>query len=146
MVLRRCRKLLREETRAVDAMQETFVNLLKHKSRVTPTAPSSFLYRVATNVCLNIIRSEKRNPEVDIDGGLIEIVDSIDPSSNWASRNILTRIFSVQKDTSAYIAVLFYLDGMTLEEIAREVGLSVSGVRKRLRQVQLTAAKCRESV
>ena len=30
------------------------------------------------------------------------------------------------------MAVLYYVDGMTLEEVAREVGMSVSGVRKRL--------------
>jgi RNA polymerase sigma-70 factor (ECF subfamily) len=31
------------------------------------------------------------------------------------------------------IAVMHLVDGMTLEEVAREAGLSVSGVRKRLR-------------
>ena len=31
------------------------------------------------------------------------------------------------------IAVLHYVDGWTLEEVAQEVSLSVSGVRKRLR-------------
>ena len=30
-------------------------------------------------------------------------------------------------------AVLHYVDGMTLEQVARECGMSVSGVRKRLR-------------
>ena len=31
------------------------------------------------------------------------------------------------------MAVLHYVDGMTLEQVARECGLSMSGVRKRLR-------------
>ncbi len=31
------------------------------------------------------------------------------------------------------MAVLHYVDGMTLEEVASHVGMSVSGVRKRLR-------------
>ena len=34
------------------------------------------------------------------------------------------------------IAVLHHVDGMTLEEVAAEVGLSVSGVRKRLRTLK----------
>jgi RNA polymerase sigma-70 factor, ECF subfamily len=34
------------------------------------------------------------------------------------------------------MAVLHYLDGLTLEEVSAEVGLSVSGVRKRLRGLQ----------
>ena len=31
------------------------------------------------------------------------------------------------------MAVLHYVDGMTLEQVAHECGMSVSGVRKRLR-------------
>ncbi len=31
---------------------------------------------------------------------------------------------------------MHYVDGMTLEEVAGEVGLSVSGVRKRLRTLK----------
>jgi RNA polymerase sigma-70 factor (ECF subfamily) len=34
------------------------------------------------------------------------------------------------------MAVLHYLAGLTLEEVAVEVGLSVSGVRKRLRSLR----------
>jgi RNA polymerase sigma-70 factor (ECF subfamily) len=34
------------------------------------------------------------------------------------------------------MAVLHFVDGMTLEETADAVGLSVSGVRKRLRGLQ----------
>jgi RNA polymerase sigma-70 factor (ECF subfamily) len=36
--------------------------------------------------------------------------------------------------------VLHYVDGLTLEQVAREVGLSVSGVRKRLRGLRRTLA------
>jgi RNA polymerase sigma-70 factor (ECF subfamily) len=31
------------------------------------------------------------------------------------------------------MAVLHHVDGMTLEQVARECGMSISGVRKRLR-------------
>lgn len=31
------------------------------------------------------------------------------------------------------MAILHYVDGMTLQEVADEVGMSVSGMRKRLR-------------
>ena len=34
------------------------------------------------------------------------------------------------------MAVMHLLDGMTLEEVAAEFGLSVSGVRKRLRTLK----------
>lgn len=146
MVLRRCRKLLREEGKAADAMQETFVNLISNQKRLTGQAPSSLLYRMATNVCLNVIRSEKGSSHDAFLEEVLEIPGTNDPGPSWASRSILSKIFSAQKELSDYISVLFYLDEMTLEEISREVGLSVSGVRKRLRHVKLAAEKYKEGV
>ena len=63
MVLRRCRKLLREDSRAEDAMQEVFVSLLRHEERLDDSALAGLLLRVATNVCLNKLRTERRHPE-----------------------------------------------------------------------------------
>ena len=36
---------------------------------------------------------------------------------------------------------MYYLDSMTYEEVARETGLSVSGIRKRLRNLKLKATQ-----
>ena len=52
------------------------------------------------------------------------------------ARLLLERLFGRQPASSRTIAVLHYLDGLTLEEVAFEVGLSVSGVRKRLRSLR----------
>jgi RNA polymerase sigma-70 factor (ECF subfamily) len=40
------------------------------------------------------------------------------------------------KENTRYMAVLHYIDGLTLEETAQETGMSVSGVRKRLRRLK----------
>ncbi|MEZ4449986.1 MAG: winged helix-turn-helix transcriptional regulator [Nannocystaceae bacterium] len=42
--------------------------------------------------------------------------------------------------STATIAVLHLHDGLTFEEVAEVVGLSVSGVRKRLRKLKATLA------
>ena len=133
MVLRRCRRLLGDEDQAVDAMQETFVNLLRNKDRLDDHARSSLLYRMATNVCLNRLRSQRRRPEV-IDGDLISRIASVDNTEQRiGARAMLARLFGAEQESTATIAVLHLLDGLTLQEVAAEVGLSVSGVRKRLR-------------
>ena len=49
---------------------------------------------------------------------------------------ILDRLFSGQPESTKLIAVLHYVDRLTLEEVASEVGMSVSGVRKRLRTLK----------
>ena len=41
------------------------------------------------------------------------------------------------------MAVLHYVDGLTLEQVAAETGLSVSGVRKRLRKLRVDLAGVR---
>lgn len=135
MVLRRCRRLLRDEELAVDAMQDTFVQLLRYQNRLRHEAPSRLLYRMATNVCLNRIRSKRRHPE-DADDALVAAIAAIDEEPARLARSLLERLFAREQPSTRVIAVLHLLDGLTLEEVAEQVGLSVSGVRKRLRPLR----------
>jgi RNA polymerase sigma-70 factor (ECF subfamily) len=141
MVLRRCRGLLRDEEQARDAMQDTFVNVLRHEQRLKHQAPSSLLYRIATNVCLNRIRSARRRPEDPDDERLGRIAGLEEPGERSVARRVLARLFGREPASTRTIAVLHLLDGLTLEEVAREVGLSVSGVRKRLRKLRANLAE-----
>ena len=136
MVLRRCRQMLHDEDRARDAMHDTFVRLLMSEDRLEDAAPSSLLYRMATNVCLNKLRSEGRRPESPDDQLLQRIAHAADSEARSQARFALGRLFRGQKESTATIAVLHLYDGMSLEEVASEVGLSLSGVRKRLRNLR----------
>lgn len=136
MVLRRCRALLKDEARAHDAMQDVFVLLLRNQQRLRHEGPSSLLYRMATNVCLNQLRSHGRRPEDTEDGLLLKIAAADDVEERSSARGLLERLFGREKESTRTIAVLHLLDGMTLEEVALEVGMSVSGVRKRLRALK----------
>jgi RNA polymerase sigma-70 factor (ECF subfamily) len=49
---------------------------------------------------------------------------------------VLDRIFGSEPASTRLIAVLLYVDRLTLDEVATEVGMSVSGVRKRLRTLK----------
>ncbi|MCX5859673.1 MAG: sigma-70 family RNA polymerase sigma factor [Proteobacteria bacterium] len=132
MVLRRCRSLLRNEDQAMDAMHDTFVELLKAQARLEPEAPSSLLFRMATNICLNRIRAAGRRPENANTELIDRLASSEETESRFSAQHLLDRLFAREKPSTRTIAVLHLLDGLTLEEVAREVGLSVSGVRKRL--------------
>lgn len=141
MVLRRCRRLLGDEQLALDAMQDVFVQLIRYQGRLDDKAPSSLLYRMATNVCLNKLRTRRRKPE-DRDQELLQrIADATDGEGHAQARSTLARIFSREQASTASIAVMHLLDGMTLEQVAAEVGLSVSGVRKRLRTLKQRVAE-----
>jgi RNA polymerase sigma-70 factor (ECF subfamily) len=120
----------------MEAMQDVFVEVLRRQGRLTVAAPSSFLYTTATHVCLNQIRSATRKPSHPR-GALIEhIAHAPDAEDRALASSVLDRIFRREAHSTRVMAVLFLVDGLTLEEVSAEVGLSVSGVRKRLRKLR----------
>jgi RNA polymerase sigma-70 factor (ECF subfamily) len=147
LVLRRCRKLLRDEPRALDAMQDVFVELLRRTDTLDATAPSALLMRVSTNVYLNKLRTQRRHPEDADDALLMSIAaQTPDDESRTGARGLLGRIFQKESQSTLAIAVMHYVDRMTLEEVAEEIGLSVSGVRKRLRTLRARLPMAAEEV
>ena len=133
MVMRRCRQLLKDETDALDATQDVFVQVLRRRDRLTDEYPSSLLYRIATNLCLNRIRDRGRRPETVDDELVHRVACTEETEARLAAGSVLNRLFGREPASTRTMAVLHYVDGMTLQEVADEVGLSVSGVRKRLR-------------
>jgi len=132
MVVRRCRQLLRDEEEARDVSQDVFVQLLRHRDRLTAQYPSSLLYRIATNLSLNRIRDRGRGPTLPGDEWLHQVSHRTDLDAPLT----LDRLFGRHPESSRTMAVLHYLDGMTLQQVADECGMSVSGVRKRLRALR----------
>ncbi|MBI1945263.1 MAG: sigma-70 family RNA polymerase sigma factor [Deltaproteobacteria bacterium] len=139
MVLRRCTVLLRDEDIALDAMQDTFACLLRHRARLKDRGLSSLLFRIATNICLNMLRHRRRHPEdlqpADV---LDRIAHAADPIDGLPTRIWWDRLLGRVPVTTRTLAVLYLVDGWTLDELAVETGLSVGGVRKRL--AKLSAA------
>jgi len=143
MVLRRCRYILKDEEKALDAMQDVFVRILERKDRLTGVC-SSLFYTVATSVCLNKIRSDKirRGPQID------NLLDAIADNNTAFHEEVtdtvllLDNIFTDTKEDTRTMAVLHYVDGLTLEETAAEMKMSVSGVRKRLSGLRKKALVC----
>src|SRR4029453_16971171 len=80
LVLRRCRRLLRDEARAVDAMHDVFVELLRRKQTRRDEAPAALLLTTATHVCLNRLRGERRRPEDREDALALEIASAPEPN------------------------------------------------------------------
>lgn len=132
MVLRRCRFLLRDEDQALDTTHDVFVQLLRHRDRLTGTYPSSLLHRIATNLCLNRIRDRRKDADLPGD----DVLDRIARRTDLDVPVFLDRLFRRHPESTRTMAVLHYVDGMTLEQVAAECGMSVSGVRKRLRALR----------
>ncbi len=136
MVLRRCRKLLGDDPSARDAMHDVFVQILSRSDSLDDRAPSSLLFRIATNVCLNRIRGRRRRPEDGDPDVVAQIAAHTEPGERSTARSVLDALFRHEPDDTAVMAVMHLHDKMTLEEVAAEMGMSVSGVRKRLAKLR----------
>jgi RNA polymerase sigma-70 factor (ECF subfamily) len=143
MVLRRCMQLLRDDALAEDAAQNVFVLFMTHRDRLSADFPSSLLNRIATNHCLNLIRDANRVIP-DAPDWLREIAAIEDPGPMFEARSQLKRLFGLHEESTRTMAVLHLVDGMTLEEVAKETGMSVSGVRRRLRGLRETLKELEE--
>ena len=128
MLIRRCRSLLRSDEEAMDALHDVFVNLIKADDRLSGSFPSSLLYTMATNVCLNRLRGRKREAP-----GTEESIPVADGSYEQVDAEMLVKaILEDESEETRAICFMYHVDGMTLRETGEAVGLSVSGVKKRL--------------
>ena len=132
-VYTRCRYLLKDATKAEDALQEVFARALTHGGDFRAEAsPLTWLMKIATHHCLNQIRSERAGWR-----GWFEREEAAKPEGHGGQQSMetrdLVRRLLARVDVETQAAVIHYhVDGMTLEEVAAALGRSVPTVRKRL--------------
>lgn len=134
MVLRRCRAMLGDEESAAEAMQEVFTRLV-HK-QLDVRHPSSLLYQMATHECLTRLRTRRRRPEELREYLSERISRTPQVDDRLDAARALDWLFGREPPSTQVITTMFLVDGMTWEQIAKELGMSVSGVRKRLRRLR----------
>ena len=140
MVIRRCRSILRDEEDALDAVHDVFLNLMKGEDRIHGSFPSSLLYTMATNVCLNRLRKRNRETSTDFsDENQTLLVGTDEGFEQVEAELLLETILEDESELNRSICFMYHADGMTLKEIGEVVDLSISGVKKRLEALKSRA-------
>ena len=133
MIYRRCCKLLGDGAAAQDATQDVFVRFMTEVHRLRPDGGYlPWIYRVATNHCLNRLRDDARltvmepraMPEPTTDGAI----------AGFAGRDLSARLLQRVDGETRDNAVLVLVDGLTQDEVAEVLGLSRKTVGKKLRR------------
>ena len=134
-VYRRCLKLLRDRDEARDATQDVFMKLVRDMDRLQDRETvMPWIYRVATNHCLNVIRSRRRaGVNVSADGDALELAPAQPSGATTYPDRALARavLTHFDEDTQA-VAVGVLVDGMEHEELARVLGVSRKTIQRRL--------------
>src|SRR5262245_4346161 len=132
LVLDVCRAVLRNEADAEDAFQATFVALAADARRVRrPAALAGWLHAVAYRTAGKARRARERRRSHE--ARVPPRPDSPPPDSTWAEvREAIHEEVNRLPDRYRSAVVLFYLAGRTQDEVARALGLSTPGAKKRL--------------
>jgi len=141
VIYARCRLLLRDESEAQDATQETFLRVQRHLDRV-PNADQAlhWIYRVATNYCLNEIRDRRWRPTPS--GDLPERGEEVAlAEGRLQDRDLVHRLVARAHPKLRAVAWMSYADGFEQQEIAQILGLSRRTVASRLAQFSDNARK-----
>ncbi|NNJ89326.1 MAG: sigma-70 family RNA polymerase sigma factor [Eudoraea sp.] len=120
------------EEKAYDAVQEAFVKLWENCAKVAPEKAKAFVYKVANNLYLNVLKAEKvrlkyaekapktspESPEFLMEEK--EFKDKLDRALNSLPENQRT------------VFLLNRIDGKKYAEIAIMEGVSVKAIEKRM--------------
>jgi RNA polymerase sigma-70 factor, ECF subfamily len=130
LVYGRCRHILRGHAAAEDATQETFLRVHRNVDALPEVDRiAGWLYRIATNLCFNLLRDE--GAQFVSFGDLPETADQ-GPEERLANRDLAARLIARAPSEVRAVVQLCYLDGMHQEEIAALLTLSRRTIAKRL--------------
>lgn len=140
-----CYRLLGDADSAADATQDTFLSAYRHLQAFRGGSFRSWLFRIATNVCYDILRARQRRPVVSLDASCetagedtpsLQIADTSESPDEFALRRELARAIEAGLAQlpvdQRLVVVLCDLQGLTYEEIADVLGANLGTIKSRL--------------
>jgi RNA polymerase sigma-70 factor (ECF subfamily) len=122
--------MLGDHAAAEDATQETFMRVYRHIDKADAREALAWIYRIATNYCLNEIRNRQRRP-ASADGEPDHLIGA-DPATVLADRDLVARIVQHAPAKLRVVAWLHHIDGLDQAETARVLDISRRTVVNRL--------------
>jgi RNA polymerase sigma-70 factor (ECF subfamily) len=138
-IFRRCRKLLRNEEQAKDAVQEVFLRAWNKRDTFRgDCSPLTWLYRIATTYCLQQLRNDKRRRDI-----LQKLLTENHPHGGLSLEESLAvnQTLDSTDEKLQHIAFYRYIDGMSMEEVAEVTGYSRKTIARKLSKFNKHARK-----
>jgi len=145
------RRMVRDAALAQDLTQETFIRAQKGlKDFRGEASPSTWLFRIANNLCLDHLRKEKgRGMMIDFfeylddrnhgQGDSGESEEEADPVNLMERREMSECVQEFMDDlpeTYRSVMILYYLENFSIKEIAEILGTSPVSIRVRLHRAR----------
>jgi RNA polymerase sigma-70 factor (ECF subfamily) len=140
-----CRALLDDHTQAEDAAQEVFLKAYRCLPRFQGTSSfATWLHRIASNHCLDLLRSRSRRRTqswdelLDSEGDSVERLLAAPPDEARAREDadLVKRVLACLSPEYRLILTLREVQGLSYEEIAAAMDCSVDSVKARLQRAR----------
>lgn len=149
MVYRHCLHMLKNPHDAEDAAQESMLRAFRAFSRFHSGGVATWLFRIAHNTCLDILKSARhRRESATLDEWREMHGDPADTAATpeeayvtaASDERLWQAVLALPEEQQALIT-LFYGEGMRYEEIARATGLRDGTVKSRLNRAKAALRK-----
>ena len=142
LILERCQRVLRDPTLADDALQNTFIKVMRHGAGLREaSSPLGYLYRTAHRCCFDLFNKRSRRSE----RSLPELPSSSHPDPRFEARDLVAALLGDLRSKDREIAVRFFLEGASQGEIAEALGLSRQSINKRVQKIRERAERLRDA-
>jgi RNA polymerase sigma-70 factor (ECF subfamily) len=137
-------RMLGDPDSAADAAQEAFLNAFRNIRSFRGGSFRSWLLRIATNACYDLLRARQRRPstsldaapEDDGDASPLQIADTAESPDEFALRRELAaaiqQALGALPEEQRVIVILCDIEGLPYEEIAQITGANLGTVKSRL--------------
>ena len=144
-LLNYCYRMVNDIALAEDLRQEVFLRIYRSAKTYRPAAQfSTWMYRIATNLCLDTLAKQQRRKEVSIDSYLESESEGfderlIDPSNpphavvirKETERRVRSALARLPEDLRVVVTLRHY-NGMKFREIAEILECPISTVKSRM--------------
>ena len=138
-VYRLCLRMMGEPAEAEDATQQVFLRIFHQASKFSgQSAFSTWIYRVATNHCLNALKCRQRNPVASISNAPEALVASqvapspLEAAADADERALAARLLAGLGADDRAILVLREIEGLAYRQIAYVLDIPIGTVMSRL--------------
>lgn len=139
-------RMLCNEEDAKDAVQDTFIKAwMQLKTHQNDYQFSTWLYKIASNICLDKLKSSQRRLSVKIsETNSFEISNEADTENNLINKDLADKIKAITNTLSPKQKMLFtlrYLEELEVDEIMQITGLSAVKIKNNLYLARQAVAK-----
>ncbi len=132
-----CENILKDRQDAEDVAQESFIKAFQHLKKFSPEKArfSTWLYRIATNLCIDQLRKEKRKVSVH---SVEEYVAAVDPVQIEEDeiRHIRELVETLEPPKYVEIIKAYFWQGKSYQEIADDYNTSTNTVGTWIRRAK----------